>query len=160
MYLFAAKFIYVCLAFQNLKRINHARLLDGCHGSYMSRQLIQSVVCCILLAMLLMKEIKLSGYFPTDPIAIFILYYYNKATDPFERRGAMALYRMMCWAPISISIGSSLYSKKEIKKWDLKRSNHTHYVWPLVLHHSSDHLTIIWHIFIINTRTDRKNNFR
>ena len=49
-----------CLAFQNLKRINHARRLDGCHGSYMSRHLIQSVVCCVLLAMLLMKEIKLT----------------------------------------------------------------------------------------------------
>lgn len=32
---------------------------------------------------------------------------YNKATDPLVRRGAMALYRMMCWAPFSMSIGSS-----------------------------------------------------
>ena len=41
---------------------------------------------------------------------------YNKATDPLVRRGAMALYRMMCWAPFSMSIGSSLQKRQKKKK--------------------------------------------
>lgn len=60
------------------------------------------------------NKTKYPGIFPLTQSQYS--YYYNKATDPFERRGAMALYRMMCWAPVSISIGSSLYGKKEIKK--------------------------------------------
>ena len=47
---------------------------------------------------------------------------YNKATDPLVRRGAMALYRMMCWAPFSMSIGSSLQKRQENKKKQRKRN--------------------------------------
>lgn len=60
------------------------------------------------------NKTKYPGIFPLTQSQYS--YYYNKATDPFERRGAMALYRMMCWAPISISIGSSLYGKKGNKE--------------------------------------------
>lgn len=124
-------------------KVNHARLLDDCPGSYKSRKLIQSVICCILLAMLLMRKIRLTIWVFSH-WANGNIHTYNKATDPFESRGAMALYRMMCWAPTSISIGSSLYSKKGNK--DVRSQEvQSYYVGPLVLYQISDHLNILRH---------------